>query len=134
MKIDITREPPADIFRNRSRYLRIFVMLLALTLIGVLVVVYILVSGMSYYDSLETVALAFYVVAGVAIFYVGEKLQASGRLNPQQEKELADLRRRHPEINDYCALVAKAGRKPIKAEYDACEAWAEEAEQRDQQV
>jgi len=131
MKIDITRDPPADIFLKRSRYLRIFVMLLALTLFGVLVVVYILVSGMSYYDFLETVALAFYVVAGVAIFYVGEKIQASGRLTPQQEKELADLRRRHPEINNYCALVAKAGRKPVQAEYDACEAWAEEAEHRE---
>lgn len=120
MKFDITREPPADIFRNRGKYILIFVALLTLAGCGVLMGVYAIVSDTEYFDKLETAALAFYVGAGLAVYYVGEKLQAHKRLTPDQEKELADLGRKHPEIMVYCELVAKAGRQPIYAEYEAC--------------
>jgi len=126
MKIDIRREPPVDIFRNRGKYSRIFIALLALVVCGMLVIAYAVLAELQYNEKLESLALAFYVGAGVAIFYYGEKLQAYKKLTPAQEVELADLGRKHSAIGIYCSLVAKSGRKPIWAEYEACQNLAEE--------
>ena len=121
MKIDITREPPADIFRNRGKYLWTFIALLALGVCGVLLGAYAILSDTGYYENLETTSLALFVVVALLITYIGEKLQAYKSLTPDQKKELADLGRKHPEIEAYCALVTKAGRQPIRAEYEACQ-------------
>lgn len=126
MKIDITREPPADIFRNRGKYLWTFIALLALGVCGVLLGVYAILSDTGYYENLETTSLALFVVVALLITYIGEKLQAYKSLTPDQKKELADLGRKHPEIEAYCALVTKAGRQLIRAEYEVCQTRAEE--------
>ena len=120
MKIDITREPPVDIFRDRGKYLRISAVLLSLVVCGLLLVVYGVVSDIPQSDTLETAALILIVIPGLVFVYFGQKLQAYKRLNPEQKKKLADLGRIHPEIATYCALVAKIGREPIFAEYEAC--------------
>jgi len=126
MKIDITHEPPADIFLNRGKYLWSFIILLILGGGGVLLGVYTIFSDTMYYENLETASLAILVGAAVLISYMGEKLQAYKSLTLDQKKELADMVRTHPEIEVYCALVTKAGRQPIRAEYEVCQNWAED--------
>jgi hypothetical protein len=127
MKIDITREPPADIFRDRVKYIALFCIFLTLAAIGMSLGGYAILSDTRYYDLLETVSLVLFVGASPVIFYFGEKLQKYKRLTLEEENELADLVLAHAEIKVYCGLVAKAGRQPIKAEYEACLTWAEEA-------
>ena len=126
MKIDITHEPPADIFRNRGKYLWSFIILLILSGGGVLLGVYAIFSDTIYYENLETASLATFVGAAVLISYIGEKLQAYKSLTLNQKKELADMVRKHPKIEAYCALVTKACRQPIRVEYEACQNWAED--------
>ncbi|OGQ99621.1 MAG: hypothetical protein A2521_16800 [Deltaproteobacteria bacterium RIFOXYD12_FULL_57_12] len=126
MKIDITREPQPDLFRHHGKYIRIFIALLTLAGCAVLLGVYAIVSDTPQSMGLETVVLALFVGPALAIYYIGEKLQAYKKLTPDQEKELADLARKHPEIKIYCELVAKAGRQPIQAECEACQTWSEE--------
>ncbi len=120
MKIDLTREPPADIFRNRGKYILISLLLLALALCGLLLMAYGILSDTPNSEILETVALSLFVGPALIFVYIGGKLQDYKKLNPEQEKELAELRRRHPEIALYCELVAQADRRPIHAEYEAC--------------
>ncbi len=110
MKIDITREPPADIFRNRGKYLWTFIALLTLGSCGVLLGVYAIFSDTQYYENLETASLAIFVGAALLISYIGEKLQAHKSLTPNQIKELADMVQKHPEIEAYCTLIMKEGR------------------------
>jgi hypothetical protein len=125
MKIDISGKPPADIFRNRGKHTLLFIAFLILAGCGMLLAMYAILSDTRYYEILEWVSLVLFVGASLVIFYFGEKLQNYKRLTPDNEKELADLGRKHPEIKVYCALVEKAGRKPIKGEYEACKTWAE---------
>lgn len=127
MKIDILRAPPADIFRDRRRHIFFFSVLLALACCGLLIGVYAIVSDTRYYAKLETAALALFVGAALFLTYFGEKLQAYKQLTPPQHEELADLSRKHTEIKAYCDLVAQANRQPIRAEYEACQEWAEYA-------
>ena len=127
MKIDILRTPPADIFKNRGRYILIFSGLLALACCGLLVGLYAIVSDTRYYAKLEIVALALFAGSAVFLTYFGEKLQGYKKLTPPQLKELADLSRKYSEIKVYCDLVAQANRQPIRAEYEACQEWAEDA-------
>lgn len=124
MIIDITAAPPADIFQDRARYIWLSVASLTFAVCGVLLAVYALFFGPAPNETLETFSLVLFVGPGLFFVYFAEKLQAYKRLTPQQTKELADLGRAHPEIAAYCALVAKAGRPPILAEYEACEAWS----------
>jgi hypothetical protein len=126
MKIDITKEPPVDIFRDRGKHLRISFVLLALVLCGGGLIVYGLVSDTPQNEFLETLVLALFVVPAMAFVYFGEKLQDYKKLNPGQQKELADLGRKHPEITTYCALVAKQGRVIVHAEYEACKYYDED--------
>lgn len=119
MKIDLSGTPPAGIFQERGRYIRISASLLALVICAVLLAVYAFFLN-NYSERLETAALVLFVWAGLLFAYFTEKLQAYKRLTPQQNRELAELSRRHAEIAAYCALVAKAGRLPILAEYEAC--------------
>lgn len=121
MQIDITREPPPDIFRERPRYLKIAATLLALVGCGGLVMAYGVVSDTPPSETLETVALVLFVAPGLLFVYFAAKLQDYKRLNPDQKRELAALARKHPEIATYCGLVAKAGREIIHAEYEACQ-------------
>lgn len=125
MKIDITCEPPADIYRNRGMYMLIAGILLALSCSGVLLGVYLIVSEAPLNEYLETVALALFVAPTPIFFYFGEKVQAYKRLSADEGKEMVELGLQHPEIATYCALVAEAGRQPIMAEYEACKEWAE---------
>jgi len=128
MKIDITREPPVDIFRNRGKYLWTFIALLFLGGCGVLLGGYAILSDTPYYENLETVSLGLFVMVALLITYIGEKFQAYKSLSPDQKKELVDLGLKHPEIELYCTLVTRTGRQPIRAEYEACQTWAEKVE------
>ena len=130
MKIDITQEPPADIFRNKGNYVLLIIASLVLMSCGLGLAAYIILSDTPPNGKLEMVAFAI-IVGSVPIFsYSGEKLQAYKRLTSDQMKELADWSRKHPEINTFCALVAKAGRQPIMAEYEACQALAEDVDEK----
>ena len=134
MKIDILRTPPADIFRDRRRYILFFCVLLALACCGLLIGVYAIVADTRYYAKLEIAALALFAGAAVFLTYFGEKLQAYKKLTPPQLKELADLSWKHPEIKTYCDLVVQADRQPILAEFEACQEWAELFAGRESQV
>jgi hypothetical protein len=123
MKIDITREPPADIFQHRRRYLLGFIVFLILVSCSLFLMVYEIVSDMPQNKKLEDATLGFFVVSGVFFSFFGAKMNHYKRLGPKQKKELDDLGRKHPEIATYCALVEKQGREPIWAEYEACEDW-----------
>jgi len=120
MKIDITREPPVDIYRGRGKHLWIAGALLALAGCGILLAAYAIFSDTPFSARLEDAALALFAGPGLVFVYFAAKLQAYKGLSPEQEKELAELGRQHPEIATYCALVAKAGRKVVFAEYEAC--------------
>ena len=126
MKIDILRGPPDDVFKDRGRYIRIFIVLLALACCGLFLGVYAIVSDTRYYTKLETVALAVFVGSALVLTYFGEKLQAYKKLTPPQLKELAELGLKHAEIKVYGDLLAQANRQPIRAEFEACQEWAED--------
>ncbi|MGV1098597.1 hypothetical protein ACUUL3_04210 [Thiovibrio sp. JS02] len=123
MKIDITREPPADIYRDLGKYFRISIALLSLVAFGLLLMVYGMVRGGPRTELLETVSLILFVGPGLLFFYFGGKLKAYKGLVPEQQRELAALGRKHPQVAVYCSLVAKQGRAPIFAEYEACKKW-----------
>jgi hypothetical protein len=127
MTIDITREPPVDIFRNRSKYSLLAIASLALSICGMLLAAYAIFSDMPHSKKLETVAFTLFVGPGLVFSYFGQKLQSYKKLTPEQEKELAIMVRRHSEVNAYCDLVLKAGRQMTHAEYEACQGWADEA-------
>lgn len=126
VNIDITREPPADIYRDRGKYLWIAGALLALAGCGLLLAAYAIFSDTPSSERLEDAALALFAGPGLVFVYFAAKLQAYKRLSPEQKRELADLGRKHPEIATYCALVTRAGRQVTFAEYEACKEWDEE--------
>jgi hypothetical protein len=129
MKIDICNEPPADIFKNRQKHTIIFIVLLALACFGLLLGAYAIIADTVYYENLETAALSFFVGSALFIAYFGEKLQAYKKLIPPEQKELAELSKKHIEIRIYCDLVAKNNRQPVRGEFEACQAFATQREQ-----
>ena len=126
MKIDITHEPPADIFRNKGKYAMLLIASIVLASCGLGLAAYSILSNSPHNATLEMVAFAIIVVSVAGFSFSGEKLQAFKRLTSDQMKELADLGLEHPEIKTYCTLVAKGGRQPIMGEYDACKALADD--------
>lgn len=125
MKIDILHSPPANIFKDRQRRIIIFAVLLALACSGLLLGVYAVVSDTKFYDQLEIAALGLFTGSALFLAYFGEKLQNYKKLTPPQQEELAALARKHSEIRRYCDQVAQANRQPIRAEFEACQEWAE---------
>lgn len=125
MKIDILHRPPADIFKDRRRRTLVFAVLLALACSGLLLGVYAVVSDTKFYDKLEIAALGLFAGSAMFLTYFGEKLQGYKKLTPPQQQELAALAGKHPEIRRYCDQVAQANRQPIRAEFEACQEWAE---------
>lgn len=127
MKINILEEPPVDIFMNRRKYTLIFIALLALACCGLFLGGYAIVADTSYYNynQLETISLFLFAAPSPFVFYVGEKLQGYKKLTPPQYEELADFAQMYQEVKVYCEQVAKANREPIRAEYEACQDWAE---------
>jgi hypothetical protein len=129
MKIDIRNPPPADIFKNRKKYIIIFIVFLSLACLGLLFGAYAIIADTAYYEYLETAALSFFVGSALFIAYFGEKLQAYKKLIPPQQEELAELMEKHAEIRTYCDQLERARRQPIRAEYEACQAFATQKEQ-----
>jgi hypothetical protein len=125
MKIDIHHEPSANIFQDRGKYIRISAVLLSLVVCGMLLMAYGILSETQFGETMETVALGLFVGPGLIFVYFGGKLSDYKKLTPEQKNELADLGRKHPEISTYFARVAKQGREPIMAEYEACKDWVE---------
>lgn len=118
-KIDITREPPIDIYQGRGRYIRICVALLALVAGGGLLMAYVILAAAPRSAALENAALALIVVPAFVFVYFAEKLKAYKQLSPQEQEKLAALREHHPQIAAYFVRVALQGREPIRAEYEA---------------
>jgi hypothetical protein len=87
--------------------------------------VYAIFAQTSYYEQLETLALVFFVAPSPFAVYFGEKLQEYKKITPPQRGELAAWGQRYPEVKIYCDLAVKANRQPIRAEYEACQAWVE---------
>jgi hypothetical protein len=108
MKIDILHGPPANIFKNRRKYILIFVALLNLACCGLLLGVYAIFAQTSYYEQLETLALVFFLAPSPFAVYIGEKLQEYKKLTSPQREELIALGQRYPEVKNYCDLAAKA--------------------------
>ena len=127
MKIDILQGPPADIFRNRRPLAIIFAALLAISLCGLLMGAYAIVTDTKYYDQLEKLALIFFVAPSPFAAYVGEKLQQYKKLTPPQQENLLAWIIKYPAIKLYCDQVVQAGRQPVRAEYEACQDWVEAA-------
>ncbi|MBU0479919.1 MAG: hypothetical protein KKG47_02335 [Proteobacteria bacterium] len=128
MKIDITRKPPADLFKNHGRYRLGAALFLAPSLCGLLLIAWIILSDSPPSDTLEMVAFGLFVVPVLGFSFFGGKLQAYKGLNPAEIKELAALMEKHPEVREYCAKVTETGRQPIMAEFEACREWAEDVD------
>lgn len=133
MKIDITQEPPADIFRERGKYLWICIVILTLAFCGFLLIGYGFLSDIQDNKILERTSLTILVGSALLFFYFGEKLKAYKKLGPEEKDKLAAMARAHPEIGTYCDLVAREDREPIYAEYEACQEWAEYMEHKSAQ-
>ena len=127
MKIDILHEPPVDIFKNKRMYTIIFIIALVLACCGLLLGLYAIFAETVYYDQLETVSLGLFVLPAVLVSFFGEKLQALKKLTDVEGAELTDMVQKHAEIKLYCDLVAKADRRVTFAEFEACQAWAADA-------
>lgn len=132
MKIDLLHAPPADIFKNRGKYIVLFVLFLAVACVGLLLGTYAILSD-TQHDILEKASMFLFVGSALPFFIVGEKLQAYKRLTPQQEKELADFCQEYGEVQAYCQHVAALNRRIIQAEFDACKDFAEEREMQEEQ-
>lgn len=126
MKIDIRNGPPDNIFKDRRRYIIIFVGLLIIACFGLMTGAYAILTNTSYYEQAEILALVLFVAPSPFAVYFGEKLQQYKRLTPPQQEELAALAEQHPEIETYYNLISKADRYPIRVEYEACQAWAQD--------
>lgn len=125
MKIDISRRPPADIYRGRSTMLRVCLALLLLAACGTILMIYGFVADTPPSAFQENTAVVLIVAPGLAFFYFAEKLKAYKGLSPKERGKLAELARQHAEIAAYCAQVHEAGREPVLAEYEACKDWSE---------
>ena len=126
MDINITQDPPADVFQTKSKYRRIIPYLLALIACAILLAGYQIVFGSAHGDLLEDIALGLFVGPALVFFYYVEKLHDYKTLSPQQEMEIKDFCRQDQDVAAYCAKVAMMDRKIVKAEYDACKSQVED--------
>lgn len=125
MKIDITRWPPADLSRERGRHTGLAAFFLLLSLGGVGLMLFAILSDTPHSDTLETAALALFVAPSVGVSYYGGKVNGYKGLNDAQEKDLIGLAAKYPEIASYRDRLERIGRKPVYAEYQACREWSE---------
>jgi len=126
MDINITRDPPADVFQTKSKYRRIIQYLLALIVCAILLAGYQIVFGSTHGDLLENIALVLFVGPALVFFYFVEQLHDYKMLSSEQEKEMEEFCRQDLDIAAYCAKVALMGRNLVKAEYDACKVQVED--------
>jgi hypothetical protein len=134
MKIDIHQAPPQDIYHGRKSYLLWFLLFLLLFCCGIAVVLYAMQPQAKHIDTLETVALVLFSIPSLFVAYFGSKLQAYKKLTPPQLATLADLSQKHPEIARYCQQLVDSGREPVRAEFNACENWAEKHEHEQEKI
>lgn len=120
MYIDITQDPPADVFPAKRKYQRSIPFLLALICSAILLAAFQIFFGSAYGGLLEDIALVLFVVPALVFFYVGEKLHDYKTLSPKEEKQIEEFCRQDPAVAAYCAKVTTMERKLVKAEYDAC--------------
>jgi predicted membrane channel-forming protein YqfA (hemolysin III family) len=122
MDINITQDPPADVFQTKSKYRRIIPYLLAMIFCAILLAGYQIVFGSIHGTVIENIALVFFVGPALVFFYCVEKLHDYKTLSSEQEKEMEKFCKQDQDIAAYCAKVSMMGRKLVKAEYDACKA------------
>jgi hypothetical protein len=126
MDINITQDPPADVFLTKRKYQRIIPYLLAMIFCAILLAGYQIVIGSTHGYLIENIALVFFVGPALVFFYCVEKLHDYKTLSPQQEKEMEQFCRQDHDIAAYCAKVSMMDRKLVKAEYDACKSQVED--------
>lgn len=126
MDIDITQDPPADVFQTKRKYRRIILYLLALIFCAILLAVFQVVFGSAHGDLFENIALVLFVGPALAFFYFVEQLHDYKTLSPEQESEMEEFCRQDHDIAAYCAKVSMMDRKLVKAEYDACKTQVKE--------
>lgn len=126
MDINITQDPPADVFQTKRKYRRIIPFLPALIVCAILLAVFQIVFGSAHGDLLENIALVLFVGPALVFFYCVEKLHDYKTLSPQQEKEMEEFCRQDHDIAAYCTKVSMMERKLVKAEYDACKSQIED--------
>lgn len=122
MDINITQDPPANVFQTKRKYRRIIPFLLALIFCAILLAVFQVVFGSAHAELLENIALVLFVAPALVFFYFAEKLHDYKTLSPEQEREMEEFCRQDQDVAAYCAKVSKMNRKSVKAEYDACKA------------
>ena len=122
MDINITQDPPANVFQTKRKYRRIIPFLLALIFCAILLAVFQVVFGSAHAELLENIALILFVAPALVFFYFAEKLHDYKTLSPEQEREMEEFCRQDQDVAAYCAKVSKMNRKSVKAEYDACKA------------
>jgi len=120
MDINITQDPPADIFQTKRKYRRIILFLPALIFCAILLAVFQVVFGSAHGDLLENIALVLFVGPALVFYYFVEQLHDYKTLSPKQEREMEEFCRQDHDIAAYCVRVSMMDRKLVKAEYDVC--------------
>ncbi len=130
MKVDISRSPDPDIFRNRKSQSFWFSLFFVIAIGAIGVGAYVMYVDTKLDPHLVDWALGVLVVSSLFITRFGNRLQAYKELLPPEKEKLAKLRQNHPVIDKYCSRVEKMGRRIIRAEYEACVDYAEDQEDR----
>ncbi|WP_153306672.1 hypothetical protein [Desulfogranum japonicum] len=125
MKIDVLQQPEQDIFQHRKRYVLWFIFFFVTAFLGIAVGVYAIYFDSLHIKHLDDLALGILLTASLGITIYGNKLQKYKRLFPPQQEKLANLRTRYSVIDTYCKGVERLGRRFVRAEYEACEEYAE---------
>lgn len=125
MKIDITKQPDSDIFRDRKKYILWFCFFMFLVGIAIAIGVFAVYYDTSHYENIDNYALGILALASLGVTWSGNKLQSYKKLFPPQFEKLTELRAKHPVIETYCAKVQASGRRFIRAEYEACVDYSE---------
>lgn len=122
MRIDISGDPPENIFRDRGKYIWLSSVAMAVVLAGIGMGAYAIFTNTPHRDRLEKIVLPVFGVGSVFFAYFCSRLQVYKGLNSRQKSDLARWCSEHEEIAVYCDKVAAQGRRPVHAEYEACEA------------
>lgn len=125
MKIDISQEPPIDIFKDQRKLIIVFSILIGLACVGILIGAYAILSN-SANASLETWALVFFVAPAPFATFFGEKLQKYKRLTPPQVQKLSLISDEYTEVQTYLDAVKQLNRRLTRVEYQACVDWVED--------
>lgn len=119
MYINISQDPPTNVFETKRKYLRILPLLLAPIFCAILLAVFLVFFDSAHATLIENIALTIFVGPGLLFFYFAEKLHDYKTLSAKEAKEVEEFCRQDHDISAYCVKVSLLKRELIKAEYDA---------------